>query len=301
MSFDKHYTQADGTEMEREDWWMVEKAEKQEARAKEIKAALLKIEQVFVDEAHLIAANADNMNMFSTALSMMPNAYCRWGLTATPGMRDKLHNWMLEGATGSVIAKITNRELIDMGYLSEAFVDIFVMPKSAVLPREWPRCYEYGIITNRIRNEQIVKCFATYPGPTLILVNKLGHGTLLEKMLQAAGFNTPFVHGSTSQPERQKVIKLLKSGKINGAIVSTIWDEGLDIPNLGTIILAGGGKSEIKNLQRLGRGLRVADGKANLRLVDFQDTSPSILKKHSTIREKIWEDQGFTLNHIRVT
>jgi superfamily II DNA or RNA helicase len=301
MSFDKVYTQADGTEVERDDKWMKKKEAKQSARAFELKSRLLDIQQVFIDEAHLVAAVAENMNMFSTALSLMPNAYCRWGLTATPFLRDKLHNWMLEGATGPVIAQITNRELIDMGYLSEAFVDIFVMPKSHVLPNDWPRCYDYGIVTNRVRNEQIVKCFATYPGPTLILVNKLGHGTLLEKMVQTAGFNLPFVHGSTSQSERQKVIKLLKSGRLNGAIVSTIWDEGLDIPNLGTIILAGGGKSEIKNLQRLGRGLRVADGKANLRLVDFQDTSPAILKKHSTIREKIWEDQGFTLNYVRPT
>lgn len=301
MSFDKNYTQADGTEVERDDEWLENKAAKQAARAFEIKSRLLDIQQVFIDEAHLVAASADNMNMFSTALSMMPNAYCRWGLTATPFLRDRLHNWMLEGATGPVIAQITNRELIDMGFLSEAFVDIYVMPKNAVLPKEWPRCYEYGIVTNRMRNEQIVKCFATYPGPTLILVNKLGHGTLLEKALQDAGFNLPFVHGVTPQSERKRIIGLLKSGKINGAIVSTIWDEGLDIPNIGTVILAGGGKSEIKNLQRLGRGLRISDGKANLKLVDFQDTSPTILKKHSSVREKIWEDQGFTLNHIRVT
>lgn len=299
MSFEKHYTNAEGEKVTREDWWMVEKAEKQAARSKFIRDELDKIEQVFVDEAHLVAAKMDNMNMFSTALGLMPNAYMRWGLTATPFMRDKLHNWMLEGATGSTLYQITNRELIDMGYLTEAFVDMYIMPQNADIPRDWPRCYEYGIMTNKKRNDQIVRCFSAYPGPTLILVNKIGHGHILEKKLSEAGFNVPFVSGSSTKAERKKAIEDLKSGKLRGVIASTIWDEGIDIANIGTVILAGAGKSEIKNLQRLGRGLRRAEGKQELKLVDFLDPSPNVLKKHSKIREELWKDQGFTINYIR--
>ena len=299
MEFAKNYETSEGEKIERSEEWLERKAKKQDRQAKFIKERLTEIDQVFIDEAHLIAAKAENMNMFSTALSLMPNAYMRWGLTATPFLRDKLHNWMLEGATGPALAHITNRELIDMGYLSEAFVDIFVMPKCPDIPKDWPRCYDWGIVTNGTRNEKIVECYANYPGPTLILVSKIGHGELLVKLLQKAGFTVPFLSGTSTKAERGKAIKDLKSGKLAGVIASTIWDEGIDISNIGTVILAGGGKSEIKNLQRLGRGLRRAAGKPNLRLVDFLDSSPATLKKHSAIREKLWQDQGFTLNHVR--
>ena len=299
MEFAKNYETAEGEKVERSDEWLERKNKKQIEKANYIKSRLEGIDQVFIDEAHLVAAKAENMNMFSTALSLMPNAYMRWGLTATPFLRDKLHNWMLEGATGPALAHITNRELIDMGYLSEAFIDMFIMPKDDNLPKSWPSCYEYGIITHKKRNAQIVDCYATYPGPTLILVSKIGHGTLLENLLSKAGFTVPFIDGTSSKAERNKVKEDLKSGKLKGAIVSTIWDEGIDIANIGTVILAGGGKSEIKNLQRLGRGLRRSDGKPDLRLVDFLDSSPTILKRHSAIREKLWKDQGFTLNYHR--
>lgn len=299
MDFSKNYETAKGEKIERSDEWLERKNNKQVKQAEYIKSKLEEIEQVFIDEAHLVAAQAENMNMFSTALSLMPNAYARWGLTATPFLRDKLHNWMLEGATGPALAQITNRELIDMGYLSEAFVDIFVMKKDSSIDNSWPRCYDWGIVTHRERNQHIVDCYNTYPGPVLILVSKIGHGELLEKLLAKAGHIAPFLSGKSTASERKKAIKRLKSGDLMGVIASTIWDEGIDISNIGTVILAGGGKSEIKNLQRLGRGLRRADGKPNLRLVDFMDSSPAILKKHSSIREKLWKDQGFTLNYVR--
>ena len=197
MEFAKHYETAEGGKVERSDEWLARKNKKQAEQAKFIKAKLTEIDQVFIDEAHLVAAKAENMNMFSTALSLMPNAYMRWGMTATPFLRDKLHNWMLEGATGPALAHITNRELIDMGYLSEAFVDIFIMPKEAAIPKDWPRCYDFGIVTNRARNDKIIECFKTYPGPTLIMVSKLGHGELLQKQLKNAGISIPFIFVET--------------------------------------------------------------------------------------------------------
>ncbi len=91
----------------------------------------------------------------------------------------------------------------------------------------------------------------------------------------------------------------MKSGVLDGIIASTIFDEGIDLPNIQTVILAGGGKSEIKNLQRLGRGLRKTTGKVSLKLVDFIDTGSKTLKKHSEIRKGIWEEQGFVVKILK--
>ena len=291
MNFEKFYTNSEGEEVERDEDWLEAKEGKQERREASIKKMLLTVEQVFIDEAHLVASKMERSGLFNSALQLMPNAYMRWGLTATPFMREQLHDWMLEGGTGGVLCKITNRELIDAGYLTECVVDMFLTGKQPDVPKTWPECYDYGVVTNRIRNDKIVKCFQSYPGPTLILVNKISHGDLLAKKL-----NIPFLSGVSSAKDREAAIEDMKAGNLSGVIASTIWDEGIDIANIKTVILAGGGKSAIKNLQRLGRGLRLAEGKTQLQLVDFLDQSPAILARHSQLRKALWLEQGFKVN-----
>ena len=291
MDFQKYYTNSEGEDVEREDNWLEAKEGKQERREAAIRLKLQDIEQVFIDEAHLVASKMERIGLFNYALQLMPNAYMRWGLTATPFMREQLHDWMLAGGTGDVLYKITNRELIDLGFLTECVVDMFLTGKQPDVPKTWPDCYDYGVVTNRIRNDKIVKVFQSYPGPTLILVNKIAHGELLAKKL-----NIPFLSGQSSAAEREQAIEDMKAGNMAGVIASTIWDEGIDIANIKTVILAGGGKSDIKNLQRLGRGLRLAEGKTQLQLVDFLDQSPAILARHSQLRKALWLEQGFKVN-----
>lgn len=294
MDFTKHYIDNKGEKVERDDEWLANKSRKQAGRALEVKKALQIIQQVFIDEAHLVASSVERIGLFGAALQLMPNAYMRWGLTATPYMREQLHDWMLEGGTGDVLVKITNRELINLGYLTECVVDMFLTGKQPDVPKTWPECYDYGVVTNRIRNDAIVKCFNTYPGPTLVLVSKIAHGELLSNRL-----GIPFLSGQSSADERRQAIEDMRDSKLSGIIASTIFDEGIDIASIGCVILAGGGKSDIKNLQRLGRGLRLSTGKSQLQLVDFMDQSPAILAHHSQLRKKLWEEQGFKINILK--
>lgn len=296
MTFAKTYVNVEGKKTTRDEDWLRQKKQKQTLRGREIIEILRSIEQVFIDEAHLIATDQEGIGLMNEALTLMPNAYMRWGLTATPFMRDQLYDWSLEGATGPCIVDIDNATLIAAGYLSDCLVDMYMMPKAVIEPKSWPECYESGIVAYKPRNEKIIDCLKNYPAPTLILVNKIGHGELLEQMAARAGKNVPFVSGSSSKAERNEVIEDVKSGVLDGLIASTIFDEGIDIPNLQTVILAGGGKSEVKNLQRVGRGLRRDAQKSILRLVDFFDQGNKILKRHSKIRQDIWVNQGFAVN-----
>jgi superfamily II DNA or RNA helicase len=260
-------------------------------RKKLINAFLFGIEQVFIDEAHFIAASdMAKGNLFVTALNMMPNAYMRWGLTATPFMRDEYHNWLLSGTTGGLLYEVHNRELIDAGYLAEADVTMYTVPKTEGVPNSWPDCYDLGVVLNRKRNLQIVKDLQNQPGPTLVLVKSLGHGKILS---QKSG--VPFVQGSSKASTRSDYLEQFRNGQLNAIIASSIWDEGVDIPEIKTLILAAGGKGKIKNLQRLGRGLRLSDGKASVNVIDFYDHSTKWLKAHSKARERLWKEQGFTV------
>ena len=76
------------------------------------------------------------------------------------------------------------------------------------------------------------------------------------------------------------MIKNLKSGELDTVIATTILNEGVNIPSLGAVINAAGGKSEIIILQKIGRGLRVTDKKKEIHLVDFFDNSHRFLIEH---------------------
>jgi superfamily II DNA or RNA helicase len=258
------------------------------------------IEQVFFDEAHLIAADLNKGNLFQLVADLVPNAYMRWGLTATPFLKDQLSNWLLEGATGDVLYEVTNKELIERGFLTEPVVTVYKVPKHDGVPDNWPACYDVGIIANEKRNRKVVECVQGLGGPALVLVQRESHGKILELMFKERGMDVPFVYGKHDSDVRKESISLLKQGIIPAVIASTIWDEGVDIPELRTLVLAGGGKSLIKQLQRLGRGLRLSEGKNVVEVIDFYDKSRRWLKQHSDVRCKLWKEEGFKIQWIEM-
>lgn len=260
---------------------------------KESIAWLEDIEQVFFDEAHMLAATLDKGNIFTQVAAQLPNAYMRWGLTATPFMRDSYSNWLLEGVTGPSLYRIKNRELIEEGYLADAKVTMFRIPAHDSIPNSWPECYETGVMLDNRRNGKIIDCIKTYPRPILILVQRTGHGEILSDMAAKQGLKVPFVCGADNSTIRIKRIASLVDKKCDAVIASTIWDEGVDIPEIKTLILAGGGKSPVKSLQRLGRGLRLSEGKDHVEIIDFLDMSTRWLRSHSRAREKVWKSEGF--------
>lgn len=74
-------------------------------------------------------------------------------------------------------------------------------------------------------------------------------------------------------------------------IGSTILDVGVDVPAVGMVILAGGGKAEVALRQRIGRGLREKkNGLPNIALVvDFEDLGNNHLRDHARQRKAIIE------------
>lgn len=255
------------------------------------------IKQVFFDEAHLLAADLNKGNWLTKIAGFMPNAFMRWGLTATPFMKDEYSNWLLKGVTGPIVYSITNKELIDKGFLASGEVTMFDVPRDVNVTQKWPDCYDEAIVSYRKRNKKIVELVATKRKPILILVQREGHGKLLSDMCSTQGLNVPFIFGKNDSKERAQAVKDLVSGQIDAVIASTIWDQGIDIPSIETLILAGAGKSPVRNLQRLGRGLRISPGKTNLEVYDFYDHSTKWLREHSSQRKNLWVEEGFNVTN----
>jgi len=98
------------------------------------------------------------------------------------------------------------------------------------------------------------------------------------------------LEGSNSSKKRGETIEDLKSGNLHTLIATSLADEGLDIPNLDVLILAGSGKSKTKALQRIGRVIRPYEGKKQAVVIDFMDQS-KYCKKHSLLRKKIYNSE----------
>jgi superfamily II DNA or RNA helicase len=257
-------------------------------------------ECVIVDEAHGIAATLDKGNQYNSLLKLLPNAYIRIGLTATPFMRDAYSNHLLEGSTGKVLVNIPARWLIDHGWLSDATITMVEVPPipaqsfKAPLGKKTSRyqmAYVQAIETYDVRNQAILDRVRILPKPALVLVKTVAHADTLIYMAEKQGIHLPFIYGQTPSKERRKAVDRLV--RTNGVLMATgIFDLGIDIPPLKGLILASGGKSQGQSLQRIGRGLRTWAGKSGLEVVDFYDLSQP-LRSHSEGRKQLWKSEGY--------
>lgn len=254
---------------------------------------------VIGEEAHEASANG-----YYEVLQLCTEAHYRLALTATPFMKeDEEANMRLMAAFGPIGIRVTEKELIDKGILATPIFKYDQVPPTPKVRRttSWQRAYHYGIVHNEALNEKIARYArqgALTGLPVMILVQRREHGTILQALTEKAGLKTRFIFGDSKQEQRKHALEQLKRGEINVLIGSTILDVGVDVPAVGMVILAGGGKAEVALRQRIGRGLRrKARGPNVCFVVDFMDTVNKHLTAHSAQRRAIVEGTpGFAEN-----
>ena len=264
-----------------------------------VKKLMEKAELVFFDEAHLMAADVSKGNQFIALSRMMKNAFFRIGLTATPFLRDAYSNWLLESETGPKLYDISNDALIKMGYLTKPKVMVHTIRTGKSIPGTWQVQYQRGVVDHQPRNEKIIKLLKDSPKPALVMVQRTEHMDNLMVGAKNQGINATSVCGDTVLTDRRKRVKAIQKGSIDAIICTTVFDEGIDIPELKTIILAGGGKSPVKARQRVGRGLRLHDDKDEVLIIDFMDEHGRYLQRHSKERMSVWRKESFEVSIIK--
>lgn len=255
----------------------------------ELKRILGYYDLVFVDEAHKLSSN-----QFVSAVSACTGAAYRCGLTATPFMRDdKVEEYNLRGCIGDVLYEVTNSDLIARGLLARPYVKYIEMTSEKPLAHltEYKDVYLHGIVYNTVRNAKIVEAALqlqkTKP-KILVVVYDIKHVEILTKLLLDAGMKAEACTGKTDAKARQRSLDKLEKGKIDVIVASTIFDEGINIESLGSIILAAGGKSVPALFQRIGRTMRKKQGEENYCIVvDFMDLQHGILMNQSQQRKRI--------------
>ncbi|AEO93482.1 gp223 [Bacillus phage G] len=261
------------------------------------------------------------------------NAYYRIGVSATP-WRDAGDDILIEAILSKRKTEnsINASKLIDLGFLVPC--SIYFVPMKQVFPgKSYHSVYKKAVVENDSRNKAAVKIahkmLTTKQMTTLILIQQVKHGEILQKMLfdliPEESFtvtvknpkngkeqlvrvrNIEFLSGQDDAIRRKAVIQAAKEKKVKVLIGSTIADEGLDIPSLDCLILLGGGKSSTRAFQRIGRVLRLytdpvtKEPKKRAICFDFVDYTP-MLRRHSRVREKLylteekWEIKFFNPN-----
>lgn len=220
-----------------------------------------------------------------------------YGFSGTP-FRDDNTDLLINGILGEQIINVSASDLIDRGILAQPIIKFYTVPKMSLPMAPYQTVYKSYITENDVRNTIAVKCTKDLlnKGYTpLVLFKQINHGKILYDMMLDAGIKCEMLYGNDSLSRRTEVKEALENGDIQAILASTIFDLGVDIPLLNSLVLCGGGKSSIRALQRIGRVIRQYPGKKFAAVVDFYD-QVKFLKKHSKIRGNIYSsEKGFRI------
>lgn len=268
-----------------------------------LEAFLGGFEGVFVDECHVLPADS-----FWRVAMMLGNAHWRIGLSATPLDREDKRSVFAVGALGPVIFKIGAQQLIAEGRLARPTIRLakvqqeFREVDALGLPKRWPwqKVYEEGIVRSGVRNRVLLSAVAQAEKPCLVFVKDLAHGRAFAKALAKRGLKGDFVWGSASLKARQEAVRRLERGDLDVLVSSVIFQEGVDIPELRSVVIASAGKSVIAALQRIGRGMRTAEGKDTFEVWDVLDEGNAWLTRHAKARRRAYTREGYSVSVVQL-
>ena len=218
-----------------------------------------------------------------------------FGMSASP-WRDTGDDLLIESVLGKRIVDMPAKYFIDNGYLVQPVIKFLEVPEyHKKLENNYKNVYRWYIAENKVRNEMILEAAKDLINKNyklLILYSSIKHGKILYEMMENE-FPCVLLAGKDKIKVRQEAKKKIENGEVKAILASRIFDLGMDCPILSGLILASGGKSSIRALQRIGRVIRPYPNKKIAAVVDFIDNALYV-REHSLIRKSIYEsEEGF--------
>ena len=249
------------------------------------------VSTVIVDEVH--QAKAEVLKNLLTR--NLKNAPIRWGLTGTIP-KEKFEFEAIHAAIGPVIGQISAKELQDKGVLSECHVNIVQLIDTPV-HKNYQEELKY-LVTNDNRIEYLGKLINKIKdsGNTLILVDRISAGEKLTKLIDGSSF----VKGDVKLKDRKEAYDEINEGT-NHVVIATygVAAVGINIPRIFNLVLIEPGKSFVRVIQSIGRGVRKAKDKDFVQIWDLTSTC-KFAKRHLTQRKKFYKEAQypFTIEKI---
>jgi superfamily II DNA or RNA helicase len=237
------------------------------------------------DECH-ISATKTIRTIYKT---MQPERLYGW--SGTPQREDGA-DLLLTAILSDNIHEVSASKLIRRGILAKPMIKFVYVKGYAKYDTPYPTVYSDHIVNNEYRNNLILsetKTLIDKGYQVLILFRTINHGKILNELFEKKGIEAGFLSGKDTTKKRAEVKDNLLSGKSRCAIVSTIYDLGVDIKTLNALVLAGAGKSSVRATQRIGRVIRGGGkDKPFAAVVDFLDDI-RFFKKQALTRKSIYE------------
>lgn len=261
---------------------------------RELAPFLRSVTGIIVDECHVAGART-----YLETVKHCTSAYYRIGMSATPFQRSDKRDGIMMAQLGGLVADITTKELVDKGVLAKAKVTFVQYQHTNQWYATYAAAYKAGVTANISRATLVADIVDRAAKPSIVFFKHLKHGRVLDHLIQQRGWATIFVDGKTPKEARHRVRSELKKGKADVVVASVVFNEGLDIPELESVVNASAGKSTIQTLQRIGRGLRKSDGKDSVEVYDIFDANMRWLLDHSQRRVKVLRDAGHDVQIVR--
>jgi superfamily II DNA or RNA helicase len=247
---------------------------------------------VMVDEVHM--AKADALKTLLTGVfSKVP---IRWGLTGTIP-KAKFEAQSLFVSLGPVISKLSASELQDQGVLAQCHVNIVQLKDEVEFSNYQSELKHLLEDTHRLDAiaELILKIKES--GNVLILVDRVNAGKEIVSRLP----NSVFVSGATNMIDRKEEYDEIATST-NKIIVATygVAAVGINIPRIFNLVLIEPGKSFVRVIQSIGRGIRKAEDKDFVQIWDIT-SSCKFAKRHLTQRKTFYKEANYPFDLEKLT
>lgn len=263
---------------------------------------------IFGDEAHQFKAKS-----LTTIMEKLDTVRYRIGTTGTLDNK-KVHKLVLEGVFGQTHRVTTTKKLMDSGKLATLNIMCVLLKYSEEIRKERKnKTYQEEmdwLVTNEKRNKFIRNLAVNSKGNTLVLFQYVEkHGKVLYDLIKNKVHDERkvfFVYGGTETSDRE-AIRHITEGENDAIIIASFgtFSTGINIPSLENVIFASPSKSKIRNLQSIGRGLRLKDGKTNCNLFDLADdlhwkSWKNHTLNHAAERYKTYAEEEFKIKIVEV-
>lgn len=248
---------------------------------------------VMVDEVH--KAKADVLRKLLS--SYLRNAPIRWGLTGTMPEED-YEKIAVMACIGPMLGAIRTKELQDKGILAKLHVNIWQLQDLGEAAFDTYQSELKWLTTNSIRLKFLAKEVEKMAekGNTLVLVDRVQTGEMLQSLIP----DSIFVSGKMKSKDRKEEYKEVQ--EVDGKVIIATYgvaSTGINIVRIFNLVLFEAGKSFVRVIQSIGRGIRVAPDKD---FVDVYDicSNCKFSKRHLTKRKKFYDEAEYPYKVTKV-
>jgi superfamily II DNA or RNA helicase len=247
---------------------------------------------VMVDEVHM--AKADALKTLLTGV--FAKVPIRWGLTGTIP-KAKFEAQSIYVSLGNVIGKLSASELQDQGVLARCYVNIMQLQDGKEFTNYQSELKH--LLEDSERLDKIASLISGIndTGNTLILVDRVNAGKEIVNRLPGS----VFVSGATNMNERKEEYDEVATST-NKIIVATygVAAVGINIPRIFNLVLIEPGKSFVRVIQSIGRGIRKAEDKDHVQIYDIT-SSCKFAKRHLTQRKAFYKEANYPFDVEKLT